>query len=45
MSATHAYPTPGTYFAVLRATVQRDGDRGTPYAGVQHLDRARIVVG
>lgn len=42
--ATHTFATPGTYFPVLRATSQRDGDRATPYARVQNLDRVRVVV-
>ena len=40
----HAYSRPGTYFAVLRAASQRDGDTATPYARIQNLARARIVV-
>ncbi|MFG2971110.1 Tat pathway signal sequence domain protein [Streptomyces sp. NPDC048288] len=41
---THAYSEPGTYFAVLRATVQREGDAKTPFARVQNLGRVRVVV-
>ncbi|MER6559550.1 Tat pathway signal sequence domain protein, partial [Streptomyces sp. NPDC001027] len=41
---THAYTAPGTYFAVLRATVQREGDAKTPFARVQNLARVRVVV-
>lgn len=44
VTATHAYIRPGTYFAVLRATSQREGDRGTPFAHIRNLARARIVV-
>ncbi|MFG2941216.1 Tat pathway signal sequence domain protein [Streptomyces sp. NPDC048282] len=41
---THTYTEPGTYFAVLRATVQREGDAKTPFARVQNLGRVRVVV-
>lgn len=44
LSATHAYDRPGTYFVVLRAASQREGDRQTPFAHIQNLARARIVV-
>ena len=44
LSETHAYGQPGTYFAVIRATSQRDGDARTPYGRVQNLGRARVVV-
>ncbi len=44
LTATHAYTRPGTYFAVLRATSQRQGDRRTPYGRVQNLARVRVVV-
>lgn len=42
--ATFTYTTPGTYFPVLRATAQRDGDPDAPYARVQNLGRVRVVV-
>ena len=44
LSATHAYAEPGTYFAVLRGTSQRQGDPRTPYGRVQNLARVRVVV-
>ncbi|QFG21401.1 PKD domain-containing protein [Actinomadura sp. WMMB 499] len=44
VEAEHAYTEPGTYFAVLRVTAQRDGDAETPYGRVQNLARVRIVV-
>lgn len=44
LSASHAYTKPGTYFAVLRAALQREGDAGTPYARVQNLAQVRVVV-
>lgn len=39
-----AYPQPGTYFAVVRATLQREGDPDTPFGRIQNLARARVVV-
>ena len=42
--ATHSYSKPGIYFPVLRATSQREGDPKTPFARVQNLGRARVVV-
>ena len=44
LSAVHAYVRPGTYFAVLRAALQREGNAGTPYARVQNLAQVRVVV-
>jgi len=44
LSASHAYPAPGTYFAVVRVAGQREGDARTPYGRVLNLARARIVV-
>jgi hypothetical protein len=44
VSATHAYDKPGTYFPGLRVTSQREGDAATPYARVENLARARVVV-
>ncbi len=44
LSATHAYGAPGTYFPVLRATSQREGDVRTPYGRVQNIARVRVVV-
>lgn len=38
------YTQPGTYFPVLRVTVQREGDSRPGYAQVQNLGRARITV-
>ncbi len=45
LAAEHAYDRPGTHFAVLRATVQREGDPVSAYGRVQNLSRVRIVVG
>jgi hypothetical protein len=44
VTATHSYDRPGTYFPVLLATAQREGDARTPYARVQNIGRARVVV-
>jgi len=44
LSAAHAFSRPGTYFAVLRATSQRQGDVTTPYARIQNIARVRVVV-
>jgi hypothetical protein len=44
LKVTHAFSAPGTYFPVLRATSQRDGDAKTPYARNQNLARVRVVV-
>ncbi|MEO7247136.1 MAG: hypothetical protein ABIW31_01670 [Novosphingobium sp.] len=41
---THRFDRPGTYFAVLRGTAQRSGNRSTPYARLQNIDRVRVVV-
>jgi hypothetical protein len=44
VKATHAYSQPGTYFPVLRATSQREGDPKTQFGRVQNLGRARVIV-
>lgn len=44
LSATHSFSKPGTYFSVLRATSQRQGDTQTPYARIQNIARVRVVV-
>jgi hypothetical protein len=44
LKATYSFSRPGTYFPVLRASSQRDGDRATPYARVQNIGRVRVVV-
>jgi hypothetical protein len=44
LSATFAFVKPGTYFPVLRATSQRQGDMKTPYGRIQNLGRVRVVV-
>jgi hypothetical protein len=40
----HSFDKSGTYFVTLRAASQRDGDGHTPFARVQNLGRARVVV-
>lgn len=44
LSATRSYAEPGTYFAVLRATSQREGNVRTPYGRIQNIARVRVVV-
>ena len=39
----HAF-TEGTWFPTVRVTATRDGDRSSPYARLQNLARARVVV-
>jgi hypothetical protein len=42
--ASYSFTKPGTYFAVLRAASQRDGDPGTPYTRILNLGRVRVIV-
>ena len=44
LETTHTFSGPGTYFPVLRAISQREGDATTPYARIQNLGRVRVVV-
>jgi hypothetical protein len=44
LTATHTFSAPGTYFPVLRATSQREGDMQTPFGRIQNLGRVRVVV-
>jgi hypothetical protein len=44
VKTTHAFDKPGTYFPVLRAITQHQDALGTPYARVQNIGRARVVV-
>jgi hypothetical protein len=44
LSVTHSFSRPGTYFSVLRATSQRQGDMKTPYARIHNIARVRVVV-
>jgi hypothetical protein len=37
-------PHPGTHFPVARVVAHRDGDESTPYARLQNVGRARVVV-
>ena len=41
----HSFSAPGTYFPVVRVTAHRDGDTSSPYARIQNVARARVVVG
>ncbi|MFD5002978.1 Tat pathway signal sequence domain protein [Streptomyces mutabilis] len=40
----HSYAEPGTRFVTVRVSVQRDADPDTPFARVDNLARARVVV-
>ena len=42
-TAEHAFTAPGTYFAVCRAFLQREGSKDI-YTQVSNLDRVRIIV-
>lgn len=44
LSARCTFSEPGTYFPVLRATSQRQGDPATPYGRIQNIGRVRVVV-
>jgi hypothetical protein len=44
LSATFVFAKPGTYFPVLRATSQRQGDMRTAYGRIQNIGRARVIV-
>jgi hypothetical protein len=44
LKTTYSFSSPGTYFPVLRAASQREGDSKTPYARIQNLGRVRVVV-
>jgi hypothetical protein len=44
LKQTFTFNAPGTYFPVLRATSQREGDPNTPFARVDNIGRVRVVV-
>lgn len=44
LAGKYQFLQPGTYFPVLRATSQRQGDAATSYARIQNLGRVRVVV-
>jgi hypothetical protein len=44
VTTTYTFARPGTYFAVLRGYSQRRDARGTPFARIRNLARARVVV-
>jgi hypothetical protein len=44
LTQTCAPPEPGTHFAVLRATLQRNGRADGTYGRVQNIARVRLVV-
>jgi hypothetical protein len=44
LKTTYAFSKSGTYFPVLRATSQRQGDFKTRFTRIHNLDRVRVVV-
>jgi len=44
LTTSHSFSKPGTYFPVLRASSQREGNASTVFARVQNLGRVRVVV-
>lgn len=44
IKTTFSYKTPGIYFPTLRVASQREGDFKTPFARIQNLGSARIIV-
>jgi hypothetical protein len=44
VETTTSFAAPGTYFVVLRGTSQREDDPATPFARVENIARARVVV-
>jgi hypothetical protein len=44
VETTTSFSAPGTYFVVLRGTSQREGNADHPFARVENIGRARVVV-
>ena len=44
LTATHAFAKPGTYFAIVRVTSQRNAQTATPFGRIQNIARVRVVV-
>ncbi len=44
VATSYSFARPGTYFAVLRGYSQRADAKGTPFARIRNLARARVVV-
>jgi hypothetical protein len=44
LKASHTYTKPGTYFPVLRAASQREGNPDDAFTRVLNIDRVRVVV-
>jgi hypothetical protein len=44
VKASHAFAKSGTYFVTVRVASERRGDQKTPFARIQNLARARVVV-
>jgi hypothetical protein len=41
---THVYRKPGTYFAVVRVTAQRNGETKATFGNIENIARVRVVV-
>ena len=44
LTGSYAFTHPGTYFAIVRFTSERDGQPIAPYGLVQNIDRVRVIV-
>lgn len=42
--AEHVYKEPGTYFAVIRVSSERNGDKDALFTQVRNIERVRVVV-
>ncbi|MEZ3471172.1 MAG: PKD domain-containing protein [Schaedlerella sp.] len=42
--AEHTYDEPGTYFAVIRVSSERNGEAGAFFTQVRNLERVRVIV-
>jgi len=44
LKSSHSFARPGTYFATVKVTTQRQGNDKTPFARIPNLSRVRVVV-
>ncbi len=44
LKSSHSFSRPGTYFATVKVTTQRQGNDKTPFARIPNLSRVRVVV-
>jgi hypothetical protein len=44
LTASHAFARPGTYFAILRGTSQRESNVATPHCRIENIARVRVIV-